>query len=60
MKLPEQLDFSSLEYADYYQRVVLKLTGKTEGSFVEVKGQPIIYGITLVNNSLHRKKHWNF
>jgi molybdate/tungstate transport system substrate-binding protein len=60
VKLPEQLDFSSLEYADYYQQAVLKLTGRTEGSFVEVKGQPIVYGLTLVNNAPHRKEALEF
>lgn len=60
VKLPEQLDFSSLEYAGYYQQAVLKLTGKAEGSFVEVKGQPIIYGLTLVNNAPHRKEALEF
>lgn len=51
--LPEQLDFSSSKYVDYYQQAVLKITGKEEGTFIEVKGQPIIYGITLVNHSPH-------
>ena len=60
VKLPEQLDFSSLEYADYYQQAALKLTGKAEGTFVEVKGKPIIYGLTLVNNSPHRKEALEF
>lgn len=60
VELPVQLDFSSSKYADYYQQAVLKITGKTEGSFVEVKGQPIIYGITLVNNSPHGKEALEF
>lgn len=60
VKLPEQLDFSSLQYADYYQQAVLKLTGRAEGTFVEVKGQPIIYGLTLVNNSPHRAEALEF
>jgi molybdate/tungstate transport system substrate-binding protein len=60
VKLPEQIDFSSVEYADYYKQAALKLTGKTEGSFIEVKGQPIIYSVTLVNNSPHRKEALEF
>jgi len=53
VQLPEQLDFSSSKYVDYYQQASLKITGKEEGSFIQVKGEPIIYGITLVNHSPH-------
>lgn len=51
--LPEQIDFSSLQYSGYYRQASLTLTGKTPGSTVTVKGQPIIYGLTMVRNAPH-------
>ena len=54
--LPEQIDFSSLQYSDYYQQASINLTGKTPGSSILVKGQPIIYGLTMVQNAPHPRE----
>lgn len=57
---PEQIDFSDINQASYYEQAVLKVTGKTEGTYVEVKGQPIVYGVTLVKNAPQRKEALQF
>ncbi|SDF21509.1 extracellular solute-binding protein [Sporomusa acidovorans] len=58
--LPAQLDFSSSDYTSYYKQAKLTLTGKTPGSTEQVHGQPIIYGLTLVNNAPHAQEALQF
>jgi len=58
--LPVELDFSSLDYINYYKQATLTLNGKKTGSVEQVYGQPIIYGLTLVNNAPHTKEALQF
>jgi molybdate/tungstate transport system substrate-binding protein len=49
IKLPEQIDLSSVEFADFYKKVKVVLANGNE-----VKGKPIVYGITIPKNAPHR------
>lgn len=46
VELPPQIDLSSIEYADQYSKVNIKLAN---GNVIE--GKPIVYGITIPNNA---------
>lgn len=49
VELPAQIDLSSVEHADFYKKVkVILANGK------EVTGKPIVYGITIPKNAVHR------
>jgi len=55
VSLPERIDLSNTDYADFYAQAVVTLTGKTPGTMVEVKGEPIVYGMTIPKNAPHPK-----
>ncbi len=49
LELPDQLNFSNAQYADFYAKATLVLKdGKV------VQGKPIIYGITIPKNALNK------
>jgi molybdate/tungstate transport system substrate-binding protein len=45
--LPDQINLGSPAYADFYKQAIVRISGKTPGSFLEQKGAPMIYGITI-------------
>jgi molybdate/tungstate transport system substrate-binding protein len=53
--LPDEVNLKSPELAELYQNAKLNITGKTPGEWVEVKGEPMIYGITLLKNAPNPK-----
>lgn len=57
LPLPEQIDFSSAEYAGDYAKVSVELDFQRFASVEPVfTGQPIIYGLTIPNNSQHKEE----
>jgi len=55
VSLPAAIDFSSRDYTDYYRQVHIQLAGRSLGTWMTVKGEPIIYGITLVEGAPNPK-----
>jgi molybdate/tungstate transport system substrate-binding protein len=53
--LPAQINLGSPAYADFYGQASVKISGKKPGSFIEQRGAPMIYGITIPNNAPHRE-----
>lgn len=49
--LPDEINLKSPDLAEFYQTAKLNITGKVPGEWVEVKGEPMIYGITLLKNA---------
>jgi molybdate/tungstate transport system substrate-binding protein len=45
--LPDQINLGSLAHADFYKQATLKISGETPGTFIEVKGEPMIYALTI-------------
>jgi molybdate/tungstate transport system substrate-binding protein len=60
INLPDAINFSSDEYAAYYQQAEVQLAGKRPGTSMRVTGQPIIYGITLVETAPNREQAIQF
>ncbi len=53
--LPEQINLKDPRYADFYRRASVKISGKTPGSFIEKKGQAMVYGMTIPKNAPNYK-----
>jgi molybdate/tungstate transport system substrate-binding protein len=49
--LPDQINLGSPAYADFYKQATIKISGKKPGAFVEKRGAPMIYGITIPDNA---------
>jgi len=60
VRLPKQINLGSSKYADFYSQASIKITGKRPGSFIEKRGKPMIYGITIPNSAPHRDLAINF
>ncbi|QDR79464.1 substrate-binding domain-containing protein [Sporomusa termitida] len=54
INLPDAINFSADEYSSYYEQAALQLSGKQPGTVMTVKGQPIIYSITLIETTRRR------
>lgn len=50
VSLPDEVNLGSPKLADFYKQATVKISGKTPGSFVEQKGAPMIYGLTIPKN----------
>ena len=55
VSLPAQINLGSPAYADFYKQAAVKISGKEPGTFVEEKGAPMIYGITIPRNAPNRE-----
>jgi molybdate/tungstate transport system substrate-binding protein len=49
--LPDEINLKSQDHADFYKSASLKITGKAPGQWIEKKGAPMVYGITLPKNA---------
>lgn len=49
VKLPKEINLSSIEHKEDYAKSSIKLDGKKPGEFITKKGQPIVYSLTMPN-----------
>lgn len=49
--LPDEINLKSPDLAALYSRVSVKISGKKPGQWIERKGAPMVYGITLPKNA---------
>ncbi|WP_028857543.1 tungstate ABC transporter substrate-binding protein WtpA [Psychrilyobacter atlanticus] len=49
VKLPKEINLSSIDYKNDYAKSTIQLDGKTPGEFITKKGQPIVYSLTMPN-----------
>jgi molybdate/tungstate transport system substrate-binding protein len=49
--LPEEINLKSPQMADFYRTASLRITGKRPGEEVEIKGEAMVYGITIPKNA---------
>lgn len=47
IKLPAEINLSSIEQKDFYAKATIDLDGKEPGTTVTKKGQPIVYSLTM-------------
>ena len=55
IKLPKAIDLSSLEFIDEYAKATVELSGAEPGETITIKGQPIVYGITMPLNGKNKE-----
>ncbi len=49
--LPPEVSLKSKKFSDRYKQVSFQITGKKPGELITKKGAPMVYGITVVQNS---------
>ncbi len=53
--LPDQINLGNYQYDDLYEKAVVKVTGKEPGTFMDIKGQSVTYGVTLIKDAPNRE-----
>jgi molybdate/tungstate transport system substrate-binding protein len=51
--LPDEVNLKSADFKELYGTVSVQISGKKPGEFLEKKGAPMVYGITLPKNATH-------
>ena len=51
--LPDAVNLKSADFAECYARASVRITGKKPGEWIEKRGAPMVYGITLPRNADH-------
>ena len=54
VELPAQVNLGSSQYTGYYNQVSVKLSGSKPGTFIEQKGEPVLYGLTILKNAVNK------
>jgi molybdate/tungstate transport system substrate-binding protein len=50
--LPEEVSLKTAKFENEYKKATFSITGKTPGSWKVLHGAPMVYGITVVENSI--------
>ncbi len=51
IELPEEINLSMVEHADFYSQAEVELSGSEPGETITTNGKPIVYGVTIPNNA---------
>jgi len=60
VELPPQISLGDPAYNSFYKKAYVDLTGKKPGQTVRVRGESMVYGITMVKNPVNRKDALSF
>ena len=58
--LPDSISLKLASLKAYYQSVEVSISGKKPGKSIIKKGEPMIYGVTILKNAPHREKALDF
>jgi molybdate/tungstate transport system substrate-binding protein len=53
--LPDEINLGNYQFDGFYSQAVVKVTGKKPGTFMEMKGGSVTYGITMIKNAPNRE-----
>lgn len=53
--LPDSINLKNPELKDFYKTASVDITGKEPGTIVTKKGQPMVYGITILDNAPNKE-----
>jgi molybdate/tungstate transport system substrate-binding protein len=53
--LPDEINLGNYQFDDFYSQAVVQVTGKQPGTFMEMKGGSVTYGITMIKNAPNRE-----
>jgi len=51
VELPDEINLSQVEQADFYQQAQVEVSGKEPGTTITQTGKPIVYGVTIPKNA---------
>lgn len=51
VELPEEINLSMVEHADFYSQAEVELSGSEPGETIMTQGKPIVYGVTMPSNA---------
>ena len=51
VELPDEINLSMVEQADFYKQATVKIAGKEPGTTMTMAGKPIVYGVTIPRNA---------
>lgn len=52
LTLPEEVSLKSAKFTDQYKKAEFQINGKKPGEWITKKGAPMVYGITVAENSI--------
>lgn len=58
--LPDSINLNNPDFSDFYATVTVDITGKKPGETITKKGEPMIYGVTILKNALDNKAAMKF
>jgi molybdate/tungstate transport system substrate-binding protein len=53
--LPDQVNLKNIKYANEYNKAIVDIKGKEPGKTEQMKGEPMIYGVTMIKNAPNRE-----
>ena len=53
--LPDEINLGNYTFDDFYAQASVKVTGKQPGTFMEIKGGSVTYGITLIKSAPNKE-----
>jgi len=53
--LPDEINLGNYQFDDLYSTAVVEVSGKEPGSTMEIRGQSVTYGVTMVKDAPNRK-----
>lgn len=53
--LPDEINLKNPKHSEYYGNASVEISGKKPGEFITKKGEPMVYGITLIKNAPNEK-----
>ncbi|MDD3618642.1 MAG: tungstate ABC transporter substrate-binding protein WtpA [Desulfobulbaceae bacterium] len=53
--LPEEINLGNYKHDEYYSQAVVKVTGKQPGEFMDMKGDSVTYGVTLIKDAPNKE-----
>ena len=60
MELPDEIDLSNIDFAEFYATATVEVTGSEPGSTATQTGAVIVYGVTIPNNAPHPERAVDF
>ena len=51
VKFPDEINLKSPDFSDFYRTATVRITGTKPGQWIDKKGEPMVYGLTLPKNS---------
>jgi molybdate/tungstate transport system substrate-binding protein len=53
--LPDEINLGNYKYDNLYRQAVVKVTGKEPGTFMDMKGESVTYGITMIKDAPNKE-----